>query len=121
MDKVKEVNEIIKIPRDELIEKGMLAFLEKEIRLTEIEISDIRDKYDAADKEILYNLIKSKSIHSHPAWEDYLTWKNKENYLEELKIKLKIFDDPLLLLYIKIRDIATSSKLIEERVVILTN
>jgi hypothetical protein len=31
-----------------------------------------------------------KNVESHPAWEDYITWKNKEQYIFDLKEKLKI-------------------------------
>jgi len=38
------------------------------------------DRYNFASKEDLYEAIKSKKIPSHPAWEDYIVWKNKEKY-----------------------------------------
>ncbi|BDZ71410.1 hypothetical protein [Methanobacterium petrolearium] len=88
MDTLKEVGKIVNISQEELIARGMLAFLEKEIRLSEMEIADMREKYDVASKEDLYKLIESKAIASHPAWEDYITWKNKEKYREELEDKL---------------------------------
>lgn len=60
------------------------------IRLSESDIADIRDRYTVTTKEELYEKIKSKNIESHPAWEDYITWKNKEQYISDLKEKLKI-------------------------------
>jgi len=90
MDVIAEVSKIINIPKKELITKGMLAFVEKEIRLSEMDMADIRDKYDVTTKEELYEKIRSKTIESHPAWEDYITWKNKEQYIADLKEKLKI-------------------------------
>ncbi|MGO9387561.1 MAG: hypothetical protein ACLPWD_05860 [Methanobacterium sp.] len=90
MDVVAEVCKIINIPKEELIAKGMLAFIEKEIRLVEYDLADIRERYDVNTKEELYNRIKAKDVESHPAWEDYITWKNKEEYIFELKEKLKI-------------------------------
>jgi len=90
MNTVLEVSKIVNIPPDELIARGMPAFLEKEIRLSELEIADLRDKYDVASKEDLYKLIESKSINSHPAWEDCITWKNKEKYRKDLEEKLKL-------------------------------
>jgi hypothetical protein len=68
----------------------MLAFVEKEIRLSELDLADIRDRYNVTTKEELYEKIKSKTIESHPAGEDYITWKNKEQYIADLKEKLKI-------------------------------
>ena len=68
----------------------MLAFVEKEIRLLELDLADIRDRYNVTTKEELYEKIKSKTIESHPAGDDYITWKNKEQYIADLKEKLKI-------------------------------
>ncbi|MGB2728584.1 MAG: hypothetical protein WBD09_08940 [Halobacteriota archaeon] len=34
-------------------------------------------KSSVFSKEELYEAIKSKQIASHPAWEDYIVWKNK--------------------------------------------
>jgi hypothetical protein len=68
----------------------MLAFVEKEIRLSELDLVDIRDRYNVTTKEELYEKIKSKTIESHPAGDDYITWKNKEQYIADLKEKLKI-------------------------------
>jgi hypothetical protein len=89
MDLIAEVEKITNIPKKELITKGMLAFIEKEMRLTELDLADIRERYDVTTKEELYNKIKAKEIESHPAWEDYIVWKNKDEYIRELKEKLK--------------------------------
>ena len=53
-----------------------------------MDIADIRDRYNVASKEELYKAIKSKEIPSHPAWEDYIVWKNKEKYIADLKARL---------------------------------
>jgi|Deesub1362B_J571_1020462.scaffolds.fasta_scaffold13993_2 hypothetical protein len=89
MSAVVEISKKLGIPEKELVLKGIISFIEKEIRLSEGEIADLREKYDVATKEELYEKIKSKDIESHPAWEDYITWKNKEKYIEELKGYLK--------------------------------
>ncbi len=89
MSAVVEISKKLGIPEKELVLKGIISFIEKEIRLSEEEIADLREKYDVATKEELYEKIKSKDVESHPAWEDYITWKNKEKYIEELKDYLK--------------------------------
>jgi hypothetical protein len=89
MSAVVEISKKLGIPEKELLLKGVISFLEKEIRLAEGEIADLREKYDAATKEELYEMIKSRDIESHPAWEDYITWKNKEKYIKELKEHLR--------------------------------
>lgn len=83
-----ELSHAIGIPEDELIHRGLISFIEKEVRLAEIDIADLRDRYNVASKEELYEAIKSKKIPSHPAWEDYIVWKNKEKYIENLKTRL---------------------------------
>ena len=63
-------------------------YIEKEIRLAEADIADIMNRYNISLKNELYDLIKSKKIPSHPAWEDYIVWKNKEKYINDLKVRL---------------------------------
>ncbi|VVB88696.1 Uncharacterised protein [uncultured archaeon] len=83
-----ELSHAIGIPEDELIHRGLISFIEKEIRLAEMDIADLRDRYNAASKEELYEAIKSKKIPTHPACEDYIVWKNKEKYIADLKARL---------------------------------
>ncbi len=83
-----DLSHVIGLPETELIHKGLISFIEKEIRLAEVDISDLMDRYDVASKEDLYEAIKSRKIPSHPAWEDYIVWKNKEKYVKDLKARL---------------------------------
>ena len=83
-----DLSHIIGIPETMLIHKGLISFIEKEIRLADADIADLMDRYNVASKEDLYEAIKSKNISSHPAWEDYITWKNKEKYINDLKVRL---------------------------------
>jgi hypothetical protein len=83
-----ELSHAIGLPETELIHKGLISFIEKEIRLVEADIADLMDRYNVASKEYLYKAIKSKKMPSHPAWEDYIIWKNKDNYIKELKFHL---------------------------------
>ncbi len=78
----------IGLTEDELVHRGLISFIEKEIRLAEMDIADLRDRYNIASKDELYEAIKSKKIPSHPAWEDYIVWKNKEKYILDLKVRL---------------------------------
>ena len=81
------LSKIVGIPEDELIQLGLKSFVEREIRRGEMEIADIRDRYNVISKDELYNGIKSSKIESHPAWEDYILWKNTENYIRKLQNK----------------------------------
>lgn len=83
-----DLSHVIGLPETELIHKGLISFIEKEIRLAEADIGDLMDRYDVASKEELYEAIKSRKIPIHPAWEDYIVWKNKEKYVKDLKARL---------------------------------
>jgi len=80
-----ELSSLLSLPESELVHKGMLALIEKEIRLAESEIAAIRERYDAFSKEALYQAIQSGQIAGHPAWEDYIVWKNKEAHIAQLR------------------------------------
>jgi len=90
MSTITEISKKLGIPEKELVLKGVISFIEKELRLEEGEIADLREKYDVPTKEDLYEKIKAKNVESHPAWEDYITWKNKERYIDELKEYLRL-------------------------------
>ena len=90
MSTITEISKKLGIPEKELVLKGVISFIEKELRLAEGEIADLREKYDVPTKEALYEKIKAKNVESHPAWEDYTTWKNKERYIDELKEYLRL-------------------------------
>ena len=79
------ISETLSIPPDQIITLGIKAFLEREIRLAELDIADLRDKYLVASQEELGNKIKNKNINSHPAWEDLIAWENSEKYIAQLK------------------------------------
>ena len=86
-----DLSNVLGLPEAVLIHRGLISFIEKEIRLTEADIADLVDRYNIASKEDLYEAIKSKRISSHPAWEDYIVWKNKEKYVNDLKARLGRF------------------------------
>jgi len=79
------ISKIVGVSEEEIINKSLISFIEREIRLAEADIADIRERYNVISKEELYEAIKSKKIASHPAWEDYIVWKNKERYMGDLK------------------------------------
>jgi len=67
-----ELSHVLGLPEDELILRGLISFIEKEIRLAKADIADLRDRYNVTSKDELYEAMKSKKISSHPAWEDYV-------------------------------------------------
>ncbi len=80
-----ELINTLAISDSDLIRKGLLASIEKEIRLAEWEIAQIRERYDVFSKESLYQAIKDREVAGHPAWEDYIAWKNKETHIARLR------------------------------------
>ena len=80
-----ELSGLFAVPETELIRKGLLALIEKEIRLAEGEIASIRERYDVFSKESLHTAIEEKKVAGHPAWEGYIVWKNKEAHISKLR------------------------------------
>ena len=80
-----ELSGLFVVPETELIRKGLLALIEKEIRLAENEIASIRERYDVFSKEALYKAVEEQKVAGHPAWEDYIVWKNKETHIHKLR------------------------------------
>ena len=83
------VSEKLNIPPDHVIHMGIKAFLQREIRLAELDIADIREKYLVTSREDLQEKIRNKDIRSHPAWEDLITWENSEKHILQLKAILE--------------------------------
>jgi len=84
------ISKIVGVSEEEIINKSLISFIEREIKLSEADIADMRERYNVMSKEELYEAIKTKKIASHPAWEDYIIWKNKERYVEDLKEQAKV-------------------------------
>lgn len=80
-----ELSNLMAMPEPEVVHKGMIALIEKELRLAEHEIAMIRERYDVFSKEALYQAIQTGAVPAHPAWEDYIVWKNKEAHIASLR------------------------------------
>jgi ABC-type phosphate/phosphonate transport system ATPase subunit len=63
----------------------MFALIEKEMRLAEEEIAAIRERYSVFSPSALYQAVKEGKVAEHPAWEDYIVWKNKEAHISRLR------------------------------------
>ncbi|MFQ5456404.1 MAG: hypothetical protein ACE5EA_09430 [Nitrospirota bacterium] len=85
LSQISQISKKLNISSEELINRGLLAYLEREIRLAEEDIADIRDKYSVAARPQFERKIKNKETYSHPAWEDLITWENLEVYIKKLK------------------------------------
>ncbi len=49
--------------------------------MAEWEVAQIRERYDVFSKESLYQAIQNAEVAGHPAWEDYIVWKNEEVHI----------------------------------------
>ncbi len=80
-----ELSNLMAMPEPVVIRKGMLALIAKEVRLAEQDIAEIRERYDVFSKDALLHAIQAGTVPEHPAWEDYIVWKNKEAHIAELR------------------------------------
>jgi len=80
-----ELSQSLALSQPELIYKGLLALVQKEIHLAELEVATLRERYDVLSTDALRQAIVSKTIAAHPAWEDYIVWTNKEAHIEHLR------------------------------------
>ena len=80
-----ELSNLMAMPETVVIRKGMLALIAKEVRLAEQEIAEIRERYDVFSKDALLHAIQTGDVPEHPAWEDYIIWKNKEAHIAQLR------------------------------------
>ncbi len=81
---IKEIAEQLQIPSKELVEGGAIAYLERELRLAERDIADLRDRYGVLSPEQLEQLITTGRVYSHPAWEDLIVWENTLHHMDKL-------------------------------------
>jgi len=58
------ISKIVGVSEEELINRSLISFIEREIRLAEADIADIRERYNVISKEELYEAIKAKNSES---------------------------------------------------------
>ncbi|MBS1249810.1 MAG: hypothetical protein MAG431_01394 [Chloroflexi bacterium] len=79
-----ELSQMMALPESEVLQKGLLSLMQKEIRLAELDIANIRERYNVFSLEDLNKKIATGQIPGHPAWEDYIIWKNKKTHIDRL-------------------------------------
>ena len=73
-----KMSNFMALPKPDILRKGLYSLMEKEIRLAELEIANIRERYGVFSLPALYKAIEDGDVPEHPAWEDYIVWKNKK-------------------------------------------
>ncbi len=81
---VEQVAQILDLSPDELYRRSLAAFLEREMRLVQLDIADLQDRYGVSTRSELVAKIERGEIYSHPAWEDSIEWENLEAYARRL-------------------------------------
>jgi hypothetical protein len=75
----------LQISPEELIQRSLKSFLEKEIRAVQMDIGDFQDRYDVQNPAELRAHIEQGKVYSHPAWEEAIEWERLEDYLSRLQ------------------------------------
>jgi predicted nuclease of restriction endonuclease-like RecB superfamily len=68
------------ISAQELERRSLLAFIEREHRLTQMDVADLQDRYGVQQASELASKIENRQIYSHPAWEELIEWEQLEGY-----------------------------------------
>jgi hypothetical protein len=91
----KKIARILDLDPKELLAEGVLAYLHKELRLTEEDLADLRERYNVLSPHELEEQIRQGVIPPHPAWEDLIEWENLEAYKQKLQSLLTELHAPL--------------------------
>lgn len=77
-------DELVISPR-ELERRSLLAFIERERRLTQMDVADLQDRYGVQQANELAQKIENRQVYSHPAWEELIEWEQLEGYGRRLE------------------------------------
>lgn len=80
-----EIAQELNIPSDVLWREILEAYIAREMRLAQLDIADLQDRYNVTEPGQLKAKIESGDIYSHPAWEEMIEWENLLAYQERLK------------------------------------
>jgi hypothetical protein len=79
-----EMADALTISPDDLQRRSLMAFIERERRLAQLDIADLQDRYGVQTPQELARQIEAQLIYAHPAWEELIEWERIENYLAQL-------------------------------------
>ncbi len=81
---LEDVAQKLNIAPDALWQESLNAYIVRELRLIDLDIADLQDRYDVASPDELKAKIDAGDIYSHPAWEDMIEWENLTAYRTQL-------------------------------------
>jgi hypothetical protein len=70
---------------EELERRSLLAYIEREQRLTVLDIADLQDRYGVRTRQELAQRIEQGLVYTHPAWEELIEWEHLETYAQRLR------------------------------------
>ncbi|MBE2197244.1 MAG: hypothetical protein IAE79_01460 [Anaerolinea sp.] len=73
---LEDVAQELNVAPESLWQESLGAYLTRELRLTDLDIADLQDRYGVISPEELKAKIDSGDIYSHPAWEEMIEWEN---------------------------------------------
>lgn len=82
---VNAIAQQLELSPEELIERSLASFLEREKRATQMDIADLQDRYGARSAIDLRIKIERGEVYSHPAWEEAIEWEQLETHLHRLE------------------------------------
>ena len=81
---VKQIAKELTVSPEKLQRLSLQAFIERERRLTNLDIADLQDRYGVQTAAELAIKIEQGEIYAHPAWEESIEWERLEAYLNRL-------------------------------------
>ena len=81
---VKQIAKELTVSPEKLQRLSLQAFIERERRLTNLDIADLQDRYGVQTAAELAIKIEKGEIYAHPAWEESIEWERLEAYLIRL-------------------------------------
>lgn len=80
----KKIAKALEMDPEDLLKEGALAYLQKELRLAEEDLADLRERYELLSPQELEQKIRKARLPAHPAWEDLIQWENLDAYKQKL-------------------------------------
>ncbi|HOU15742.1 MAG TPA: hypothetical protein PKZ84_21780 [Anaerolineae bacterium] len=85
---VNTIAQQLRLSPEELIQRSLASFLDREKRTVQMDIADLQDRYRTRSSADLRTRIENGEIYSHPAWEEAIEWEQLEAYLDHLQTLL---------------------------------
>ena len=82
---VQMIAQQLQLSPEDLIQRSLASFLEREARAVQMDMADLQDRYNARSAANLRAKIENGNVYSHPAWEHAIEWEQLETYLQRVQ------------------------------------